>query len=204
MNVGAENRTKLIAAIVLVMVAAVLVGRWLFTSGGEPARASTPARPSVASVLDESAPATAAPSQSRAKKSSSASRSLDPRLRYDLLKLSEDTEYKGSGRNIFEAQAEIPKPIRNGTTDHAKNVPPPPPMPTGPPPPPPIELKFLGFASRPGEAKRVFLTQGDSVFIASEGDIIDRRYKILRITPTSVEVEDVLNNNRQEIPLSQG
>jgi hypothetical protein len=202
MNVGAENRTKLIAAIALMTVAAVLVGRWLFTSGGEPAKASTPARPSVASVLDESAPAAAAPARSNPNRP--ASRSLDPRLRYDLLKLSEDTEYKGSGRNIFEAQAEIPKPIRNGTTDHAKNVPPPPPAPTGPPPPPPIELKFLGFASRPGEAKRVFLTQGDSVFIASEGDIVDRRYKILRITPTSVEVEDVLNNNRQEIPLTQG
>ena len=37
-----------------------------------------------------------------------------------------------------------------------------------------------------------------------EGDIIDRRYRVLRITPVSVEVEDVLSNNRQSIPLTQG
>jgi hypothetical protein len=65
-------------------------------------------------------------------------------------------------------------------------------------------LKFFGFANKPGETKKVFLSQGEDVFIAGEGDIIDRRYKILRITPVSVEVEDVLTNNRQSIPLTQG
>ena len=42
------------------------------------------------------------------------------------------------------------------------------------------------------------------MFIAGEGDIVDRRYRILHIGPGSVEVEDVLNNNRQTIPLTQG
>jgi hypothetical protein len=42
------------------------------------------------------------------------------------------------------------------------------------------------------------------VFIAAEGAIIDRRYKVLRISPMSVEIEDVLNNNRQQIPLTPG
>ena len=74
----------------------------------------------------------------------------------------------------------------------------------GPPPPPPINLKFFGFANKPGEPKRIFLSQGEDVFIAGEGDIVDRRYRILHISPVSVEVEDVLNNNRQTIPLTQG
>ena len=65
-------------------------------------------------------------------------------------------------------------------------------------------MKFFGFASHPGEPKKVFLSQGEDVFVASEGEIIDRRYKVLRISPASVEIEDVLNNNRQEIPLTQG
>ena len=77
-------------------------------------------------------------------------------------------------------------------------------VPQGPPPPPPINLKFFGFANKPGEAKKIFLSQGEDVFIAGEGDIVDRRYKILHITPVSVEVEDVLNNNRQSIPLDPG
>jgi hypothetical protein len=50
----------------------------------------------------------------------------------------------------------------------------------------------------------VFLSEGDDIFIAGEGDIVDRRYKVLHISPMSVEVEDVLNNNRQQIPLTQG
>jgi len=38
----------------------------------------------------------------------------------------------------------------------------------------------------------------------SAGDIVDRRYRVLRISPTAVDVEDVLNNNRQSLPLTQG
>jgi hypothetical protein len=64
-------------------------------------------------------------------------------------------------------------------------------------------LKFYGFASKPGEPKKVFLSQGEDVFIASEGETVDRRYKVLHISPMSVEIEDVLSNNRQMIPLSQ-
>src|SRR5678815_133330 len=69
------------------------------------------------------------------------------------------------------------------------------PTPVVAPPTPPINLKFFGFASKPGQPKKIFLSQGEDVFIAGEGDIIDRRYRILHITPVSVEVEDVLNNN---------
>lgn len=72
------------------------------------------------------------------------------------------------------------------------------------PPPPPIPLKFFGFASRPGEPKKILLADGDSVFVAKEGDIVNRRYKVLKISSTSVEVEDVLNDNRQVLFLAQG
>jgi hypothetical protein len=50
----------------------------------------------------------------------------------------------------------------------------------------------------------VFLSQGEDIFIAAEGDIVDRRYRVLRISPNAVDVEDVLNNNRQSLPLTQG
>ena len=50
--------------------------------------------------------------------------------------------------------------------------------------------------------KRVFLARGDDVFIASEGDIVNRRYKIMKINNNNIEVLDVLNNNRQTIPLT--
>jgi hypothetical protein len=65
-------------------------------------------------------------------------------------------------------------------------------------------LKFFGFASRAGEAKKIFLSEGEDIFIAGEGQIVDRRYKVLHISVNDVEIEDVLNNNRQSIPLTQG
>ena len=58
--------------------------------------------------------------------------------------------------------------------------------------------------SRPDGAKRIFLYKNEDVFVASEGDIVDRRYKVVRISPNAVEILDVLSNNRENIPLSQG
>ena len=196
MKIGAENRTKLIAAVALMALAVILVGRWMFSSGGpSPAAANLPATVSPPTTLSP-----APKSRIRGRKINNASRSLDPSLRYDWLKASEATKYEGKGRNIFRAQIDMPRPERNGTTDHAQA----PPHPDLPPPPPPINLKFFGFASKPGEPKKIFLSQGEDVFIAGEGEIVDRRYRILRISPMSVEVEDVLNNNHQSIPLTQG
>jgi len=199
-KLGAENRTKLIAAVVLMVIA---VAAFLFNSGGSAPKAVTPVPPiPTLTPAATSRPAgTGRTGKGRGKKASAASRSLDPTLRYDWLKASEDTNYEGNGRNIFLAQAEIPKPVAPAQTpeqiEAAKGPPP-------PPPPPPINLKFFGFASKPGEAKKIFLSEGEDVFIASEGDVVNRHYKVLRISPTSVEIEDVLNNNRQSIPLTLG
>ena len=126
---------------------------------------------------------------------------LDPTLDLDLLSQSEQIKYAGNGRNIFVAGSlPIEKPKGTGATDQPAALHQPPPI----PPPPPITLKFFGFANRPGETKRVFLSQGEDVFIAAEGDIVDRRYRILRISPNAVDVEDVINSNRQSLPLTQG
>lgn len=203
MKLGAENRTAALVAIALMAIAAFMIVR-LWSGGGQPAVAATPA-PVQPDVAAEPAPArgrrAARGGRSAARTAPTGSLvTLDPRLRLDLLKLSEETEYKGAGRNIFRAEAEIPKPIESAIKK--AEAPPTPPQPTGPPPPPPIPLKFVGFASGTGEATKVFLTQGDDVFVAAEGEIVNRRYKVLRINSNSVEIEDVLSNNRQTIPLT--
>jgi hypothetical protein len=198
-KVGAENRTKLFVAIGLMVIAIVVLGLKLTDSA--PSAAAPMSIDTPAASSQPAAPTrTSSRTKSRGKKVSTAPRSLDPTLRYDWLKASEDTKYEGAGRNIFLAQAEIPKPIDPGITDKAKG----PEGPPLPPPPPPINLKFFGFASKPGEAKKIFLSEGEDVFIASEGEVVNRHYKVLRISPTSVEIEDVLNNNRQSIPLTAG
>ncbi len=199
MKIGAESRAKLIAAITLGVLAVVLVANWLFGGSGSSApRAAVAKQPGAATAAARPATRRVAASGKNARFSNPR---LDPTLQLDLLKSSEDTKYEGSGKNIFVAGAEpIPQPKAPAQTDDAHKVETPP----APPPLPPINLKFFGFASKPGEPKKVFLSQGEDVFIAGEGEIVDRRYRILHIGPASVEIEDVLNNNRQSIPLTQG
>src|ERR1700730_12282269 len=193
MQWGTENRTKTMAAIGLMVVALLFTVVRFFPSS--PASAKSPA-PSETRPAAQRRPVTGGTSGNKVAVGAAA-RPLAPPLSYDWLKPSEDTKYQAAGRNIFRAQIEIPKPI-------VKIRPPEPVVQQGPPPPPPINLKFFGFANKPGEPKKIFLSEGEDVFIAGEGDIVNRRYRILHITPVSVEVEDVLNNNRQSIPLTQG
>ena len=192
MKVGSENRTKLIAAAALGLVAVVRVVFMLLPSG--PGEA-----PAAAASSTASSPARNATAKSNAKLMSSADMSLDPTLRLQLLHAVEGINYGGSGRNIFVEQPDAP-PIPVVVAPVVAEGP------TGPPPPPPppqITLKFFGFASKAGEPKRVFLSQGDDVFIAAEGDIVNRRYKVVHINPNSVDIEDVLFNHTQSIPLTQ-
>jgi hypothetical protein len=130
---------------------------------------------------------------------------LDPTLRLDLLASAEQTQYEGSGRNIFVSEAEvvIPPPIAPGSPDGPKA----PVIWTPPvvPQPQQIPLKFFGFASKVGEPKKVFLSQDGDVFVAGEGEIVNRRYKVIRISPTSVEMQDMVSSGPpQNIPLTQG
>lgn len=129
---------------------------------------------------------------------------LDPRFRRDILEASQSKKYE-PGRNIFRMEeAALPK-VEGSVRTAAPKVwtVEAPPTPTPPPPPPPITLKFYGFASKGNEPKRIFLADQDEVFLARQGDIVERKYKVAQINNTSVVIEDVLNNNKQTIPLTQ-
>jgi hypothetical protein len=193
-KLGAENRKQVIA---LAILGAIGVGMlayelWPSTPTAEPATAqkATSSKPAMRRTASGKMVPVVEPR-------------LDPTLDLKLLSQSEEIKYAGNGRNIFVVgSVPIETPRRNGTAsgDEAGGIRQLPQI----PPPPPITLKFYGFANRPGETKRVFLSQGEDIFIAAEGDIVDRRYKVLHISPTAVDVEDVLNNNRQSLPLMQG
>ncbi len=193
MKLGIENRKQVIALSVLGVIAVAILAYefWPSSTATAPAAtqtASTAARPGVRRTSSGKVIPVAEPR-------------LDPTLDLKLLSQSEEIKYAGNGRNIFVVgSVPIEKLKGNGTTDKQAGIRQPPPI----QPPPPITLKFFGFANRPGETKKVFLSQGEDVFIAAEGDIVDRRYRVLHISPTAVDVEDVINNNRQSLPLTQG
>jgi len=195
-QLGAENRTQLLAAIGLGVVAVVLMATRFI---GSFAPASSSAAAPALSPPTTTIPTPTNSGKNRAPRTKpNAARALDLTLRLDLLKVSEDTKYAGTGRNIFKVFVEPPPKVIVSPI-----LPKPDPGPPPPPPPPPIPLRFYGFATPAGGAKRIFLAQNEDVFIAKEGDIVNRRYKIARISPNGVEILDVLSNNRQIIPLTQ-
>lgn len=192
MQAGTDNRKKVLWASALGVVAVLVIAYELFSGPSAPVTAAQPTT-TVAGKAKKSV--------GRNGKERVIQERLDPTLDLRSLAQTELTKYTGSGRNIFVAQVDIPAPVAPAVVENAGPIGPPAPPP--PPPPPPINLKFFGFANKPGEPKKVFLSQGEDVFIAVEGDIVDRRYKIIHIGPASVEVEDVLYNNKQNIPLTQ-
>jgi hypothetical protein len=63
-------------------------------------------------------------------------------------------------------------------------------------------MKFFGIATAANGSRRAFLLRGDDVYLASDGDIVQRRYKVISISANSILVEDMANNNRQTLPLA--
>ncbi len=204
MNLGAENRRKLILAVALGVVAILVIGYEFMPTSSTIASTATVTNAPMSSASTTSSKHHGAGAASGKKER--APQSLDPTLHLQELAATEQIKYEGSGRNIFVSQAEavIPTPLAPGHTDNKKDESKyqgPPPV----PPAPPIPLKFFGFANQPGEPKKVFLSKGEDVFIAGEGEIVDRRYKVVRISPTAVEIQDVVGSGPpQSIPLTQG
>jgi hypothetical protein len=64
-------------------------------------------------------------------------------------------------------------------------------------------LRFFGFSRKSG-VSTVFLLKGEDVFLAREGDIVDRRYKIVRVRPGAVDVEDLLGERSERLVLRRG
>ena len=72
------------------------------------------------------------------------------------------------------------------------------------PPPPPITLKFYGFSTvRNNGQKSAYFLDGDDILIASEGQTLKRRYKLVRISANSVLLEDTESKRQQSVPLTQ-
>jgi hypothetical protein len=202
-------------------------GRPATSAKAPAAKANSPLRPAAQADLDPARPspkASTARAQRKDFRPSLAARKgeerdparIDPTLRLDLLEKVAAVPMKTGGRSLFDfgpdATAAAPKPVlpepkivvKKELRMHGPEPAPPPPPPPVKPPPPPITLKFYG-ANLPqrGGAKRVFCMQGEEILTPSEGDLIQRRYRIVKINPTSVLVEDVDHKHQQLIPIDE-
>jgi hypothetical protein len=133
----------------------------------------------------------------------------DARIQLELLDKARANEDLGKS-NLFA--------YRNGRPPEPTKVAPPPPpsmvnnnpaatRPTVvmPPPPPPIPLKYVGYAYVEPNSKVLIATLLDDNqqrhFNAVQGDIWMGRYRVLRITDTVVDVEDIETSRRQTLAL---
>jgi hypothetical protein len=139
---------------------------------------------------------------------------VDPTLRLELLARLQTLEADRARRSLFDFSAPPPPPLKTPEpkvipkpaeeVDNAVGESKPPASEAKPdkPPPPPIPLKFYGFISpveTPG--KRAFFLDGEDIFVAGEGELIRKRYKVVRIGTNSAVVEDTEHNHRQTLPL---
>jgi hypothetical protein len=201
LKTGSEDRKK-VAVVAGLGILVVIVFFWrvypMIAGGGPPA----PLPPTVVQTPGgaRTQPGAQAGAHEAVKVSGSMA-SLDPTLHPEWMAAAESLAYAGKGRNIFSMSSapvtiENPQgPVRPNAQQIAAAH--------GPPPPPPIDLKFFGYEAHSGGQRKVFLLHGDDVFIASAGDVVDHRYKVVQIAPFSIQVEDIPYSNTQTLPLVQ-
>lgn len=133
----------------------------------------------------------------------------DPTLRLELLARLQSVAPAAAGRSLFDFTtapvAPLPKDVKVDLKKGAQAGEPPkpdmPPVPTGPPaepPPPAIPLKFYGFVQGEGGKRAFFRVGEEDIFVASEGQMLQGRYKIVRIGLSSAMVEDTQYKNNQQ------
>ncbi|MGH9776543.1 MAG: hypothetical protein ACRD50_16550 [Candidatus Acidiferrales bacterium] len=124
----------------------------------------------------------------------------DPALRFDLLEKIHKLEYTGSHRNIFSNVAPPPDQARS----HGKN----PPVVTPPvdsePPPIAVPVTFFGYAANPQTGKKqAFFTNGDDVYVVDEGGVLLKQFRVVKILPNSVELEQLSDGRHTTLTMEQ-
>jgi hypothetical protein len=205
MKVNEQEKRKQMIAGVLGVLALILVSYQLYNLFGG---SSTPPPQAAPVITTAGAPKPVATAGPAATKTGTASTQLDPTLHEEAMLVTESLVYSGTGRNIFSGTVEAPPPppVKIAET---KFPPRPAPAP-GPvtqavpvtPPLPPINLKFFGTDTAQNGTRRAFLLNGDDVFLASVGDVVERKYRVVSIAANSILVEDIPNSNKQTLPLT--
>jgi hypothetical protein len=109
-----------------------------------------------------------------------------------------------ANRNLFRfkpAPAPPPPPPRVVQPVEARPVPSPPP---GVPPPPPIPLKFIGIVQASQGTTRIaaLVDATGHPYHGAEGEVVAGQYRVLKISPESIEMAYLDGRGRQVIRLS--
>ena len=142
----------------------------------------------------------------------------DPTLQTGLLAAVRAVEFKGVKRNLFEfttRKVKTPPPPKADVEEAsrrqreleqqakrraAKPTPAPKPAKNRAPK---LTWKYYGFASKRGRGdRRAFLLDDEDVLIAGEGELLKKRYEIVRIGLTSIVIKDKDFDEDQTLPIT--
>lgn len=207
-RLGTENKRQVYILIGLAVVLVSVAGYEIKSTFGSAPSTPTPAvkAPRLASIPAGQSPSaanasTAGSTGEEAQKLSNAG--IDPALHLEKLALSEDVEYEGTARNIFSAESAPPlieKPLASARNQQAAAATSAAPIAPEKPKPPAIDLRYFGYTQNKDKSVQAFFVHGEDVFVAHTGEIVDHRYKVGSILPTSVQVTDLGYNNTQSLP----
>ncbi|MBZ5513465.1 MAG: hypothetical protein LAN62_01215 [Acidobacteriia bacterium] len=120
----------------------------------------------------------------------------DPRINLQQLQESGSRPLPELARNPFEyPPREVPKQAAAPGTTAAAAAPPP------PPPPPP--LKVLGYTERAGGPPEAVVTDEDQLYVVHDGESFAKRYHVLKISPSQVEISDETTRQNIRLPVPQ-
>jgi len=181
MTLKVSRQLLALVAVPVVLVVVVLARRSDSPAGtgaapSNPTRANTPAAANTAPVAD---------------------------VKLELLKTA-PSELEPFTRNPFQFKPKAPPPAPRPPANAGRGAPIviAPPVPQGPPSPPPITLKYIGVLDTAQGRVAVFRDSGGDIVNGKEGDIIDGRYRLLKIGVESADLAYVDGRGRQTIRLS--
>ena len=129
----------------------------------------------------------------------------DSIVKVDLLKKYEDRALPDLHRDPFAFVAVAP-PARVQSPGVAA-------APAPPAPPPPLNLKVMGYTEGKGAADEAMVelcaascetsSPDDQVLVVHAGDPVGSRYKVIKINPTVVTVEDAAIHQTVDLPVPQ-
>lgn len=120
----------------------------------------------------------------------------DALVRLDLLKEFQTRPVPQLPRNPFEFEP-LETPVRQAEPAAAPPAAPPPAGPT------PVPLKALGYSENPGGVRQAFISDGDQVYVVQEGESFAKRFRVVKISPTLVEIEDESSRQTVRLPITQ-
>jgi len=187
MRLNVSRQLLMLVAVGVALVVVVLARRGDSPAGSRPAP-SNPARASATAAAQTTPVAD---------------------VKLELLKTA-PSELEEPTRNPFQFKPKAPPPppprppglAGPGSRPVPVPVPVGPPVPQGPPPPAPIALKYIGVLETAQGRVAVFRDLGGDIVNGKEGDIIDGRYRLLKIGVESADVAYVDGRGRQTIRLS--